>query len=99
MRTEKEFLNAMLVIKEYTNQLKDQSENAMKHYEKTRTMKQLLWTDHSIVFSTRLYHILRLNDVIENTRLCDITKKDFLAIEQAGLKSWAELCEITGNKQ
>jgi len=38
-----------------------------------------------------LYHYFK------DKRICDITKEEFLSVRNAGMKSWTELCELTGN--
>ena len=96
MITEKEYLQAIKIINEYTEQIKKQTEKTLKITGITKTPKELNfdWKIHFPTMEVRLWNILRWN--FENKRICDITKKEFLSVRLAGKKSWSDLCELTG---
>lgn len=99
MITEREYLDAIKIIKEYTEQVKKQTEKVLKTTGLTKTPKEL-HLDWDIYFPTmevRLWNVLKYQ--FENRRICDITKKEFLSARMAGKKSWCELCDITGNNE
>jgi hypothetical protein len=99
MRTEREYLEAIKIINEYTEQVKKQTEKVLKTTGVTKTPKELHfdWDIHFPTMEVRLWNILRW--AFENRRICDITKKEFLSVRLAGKKSWSELCDITGNNE
>lgn len=97
MVTERQYFDAIKTIKEYTEQVKKQTENVLKTTAISKTPKELD-LDWRICFPTmevRLWNILYWN--FQNRRICDITKKEFLSVRLAGKKSWSDLCDITGN--
>jgi hypothetical protein len=83
----------------YTQAQQDMTEK--KYIEKNILIKKTpaeLRNSHWIDFPTmsgKLFNILQHNFI--DIRICDITKKDFLSKRQAGVKSWYELFNITGN--
>jgi hypothetical protein len=98
MITELEYLDAISTIKQYAEQIKNQTEEVLLPEVLTKTPKQIN-ENWKIFFPTmcfRLQKILLLN--FEDTRICDITQKEFLSMHQAGRKRWAELCNITGKE-
>ncbi len=98
MITEREYLDAIKIINEYTEQVKKKTEKVLKTIGVTKTPKELHldWYIHFPKMEVRLWNILKRN--FENTRLCDITIRDFLSVRLAGKKSWSELCEIIGKE-
>lgn len=96
MRTEKEYLEAIKIINEYTEQIKKQTEKTLKLTGITKTPKELHfdWDTYFPTMEMRLWNILR--NEFTNKRICDITKKEFLSVRKAGKKSWSDLCGITG---
>lgn len=99
MITEREYLDAIKIINEYTEQVKKQTEEVLKRTGITKTPKQLHldWDTYFPTMEVRLWNILR--SAFRDKRICDITKKEFLSIRTAGMKSWSELCDITGNNE
>lgn len=99
MITEREYLDAIKIINEYTEQVKKQTEKVLKSTRITKTPKELHldWDIHFPKMEVRLWNILISQ--FENRRICDITKKEFLSARLAGKKSWVELCDITGNNE
>ena len=95
MITEQEYLAAIKIINEYTEQIKQQTEQILKKTGTTKTPAQLSFSWHIYFPSTgvRLWNILKAS--FNDKRLCDITKKEFLSAPMAGKKSWSELCAIT----
>ena len=99
MITEREYLYAIKIVNEYTEQVKKQTEKALKSTGITKTPKEmhLDWDIYFPSMEIRLWNILRFQ--FENIRICDITKKEFLSARMAGMKSWVDLCYITGNNE
>jgi len=99
MITEIEYLIAIKIVNQYTEQVKKKTEEVLKTTGVTKTPKELdgQWDIYFPSMPVRLINTLRA--AFENKRLCDITKKEFLSVRLAGKKSWMELCEITGNNQ
>jgi len=97
MITEREYLDAIKIINEYTEQVKKQTEKVLKSTGITKTPKELDldWDIHFPKMGVRLWNILRWQ--FENRRICDITKNEFLSVKYAGHISWTELCDLTGN--
>lgn len=97
MITETEYFAALKIVNQYTAQIKKKSDDALKLTVLTKTpleIKRDYETDYLPNASVRLLNILFQH--FENTRLCDITKEDFLSKRCAGRRSWAELCELLG---
>jgi len=94
--TEQDYLDAIRVINEYTEQVNRKTEAVLKKSGITKTPSEI-GGDYSILFpstSVRLWNVLKGN--FNHRRICDITKKEFFSVRNAGKKSWNELCEITG---
>jgi hypothetical protein len=98
MITEREYLDAIKTINEYTEQVKKQTAQILKKTGITKTPEELNfdWNIHFPKMEVRLWNILKTS--FKYRRICDITKKEFLSVRMAGKKSWSELCDITGNK-
>lgn len=94
--TEAQYLNAIKTVQEYTEQVKRKSAKSLNETGITKTPKEICEShiDYFPSMSIRLLNILRWN--FENTRICDITKKEFLSVRLAGNKSWTELSDIIG---
>ena len=99
MITEREYLDAIKIINEYTEQVKKQTVQILKKTGVMKTPRELYfeWDIHFPTMEVRLWNILKMN--FENKRICDITKKEFLSTRMAGKKSWSELCDVTGNNE
>lgn len=97
MRTEREYLEAIKIITEYTEQVKEETKKVLKKTGITKTPNQLYleWDMHFPTMEVRLWNILKA--YFKDTKIIDITKKEFLSVPNAGLKSWNQLCDITGN--
>lgn len=97
MVTEIEYLAAIKIINQYTQQIKKASEKALKNTGITKTPDEIRKdsVDYFPFMSIRLSNLLHYH--FKDERICDITKKSFLSIRNCGKKSWSELCEITGN--
>lgn len=93
MVTEQEYLQALKVINEYTDQIKRKTEQALLKTGVTKTPNEIDLMDFPLM-SGRLWRILVFN--FGDVRICDIKKKDFLKVPNAGRVSWVELCELTG---
>ena len=99
MITEIEYLDAIATIKKYAEQIKKQTEEVLLPEFLTKTPREIGGKNWKIYFPTmcfRLKKILILN--FEDTKICDITKEEFLSMHTAGRKRWAELCNITGKE-
>jgi len=97
MITETEYFAALKIVNQYTAQIKKKSDDALKLTVLTKTpleIKRDYETDYLPNASVRLLNILFYN--FENTKLCDITRDEFLSKRNAGRRSWAELCELLG---
>jgi DNA-directed RNA polymerase alpha subunit len=99
MITEREYLDAIKIINEYTEQVKKQTVQILKKTRITKTPAQLYfdWDIHFPTMEVRLCNILKA--AFADKRICDITKKEFLSVRNAGKKSWSELCDVTGNNE
>ena len=96
MITEREYLDAIRIVNDYTEQIRKKSEKILKNAGINKTPMQL-HLDFQTYFpsmNVRIYNILRRG--FAHTKICNITKKDFLSIPTAGLKSWLQLCKMTG---
>ena len=100
--TEKEYLEALRVVREYSEQIKSQSEIVLTNTELLKTPKEInaihgryAWSSIFPKMPTRVWGIL--NSSLEDRRICDITRKEFLKCRLAGPHSWIELCKTTGN--
>jgi hypothetical protein len=94
---ESEYLNAIMIVKKYTEQINQKTFNALKKTASTNTIKELDTIDYWELrknTSVRLINILTY--YFPNKRLCDIKKEEFLSIRNVGKKLWFELCEING---
>jgi hypothetical protein len=96
MITEKEYLDAVRIVNDYTEQIRKKSEKILKNAGINKTPMELKydWQVYFPLMNVRIYHILIRG--FAHTKLCNITKKDFLSVQTAGLKSWLQLCEMTG---
>lgn len=97
--TEIEYSNAIKIIIEYSEQTVKKTQDTLKLTGTTKTPKELE-DDLGSYFPTmngKLFMILKI--YFENTKLCDITKRDFLNKRYAGNKSWEKFCEIIGRKE
>jgi hypothetical protein len=104
MITEQEFEKALLIVDEYNQQVKkhakDVAEKSQKALQKSaiyKTPKEIR-SEFSVYFPTMS---VRLRNIImwgfDDVKICDITKSDFLKQRNSGIKTWKELCDITGN--
>lgn len=86
MITEIEYLDAIATIKQYAEQIKNQTEEVLLPEVLTKTPREIGGKNWKIYFPTmcfRLKKIIVLN--FEDTRICDITKKSFYqCTKQAG---------------
>jgi hypothetical protein len=97
MITEKEYLEAIRIVVQYTEQVKEQTEKALYRGIVTKTPKQIAkMSKIPVRINTRLWTILVDNFI--DVRLCDISKYDFLRTRNAGKYNWAKLCQITGKE-
>lgn len=96
MITEKEYIEAIKTIAEYTEQIKTKTEQVLNKTGITKTPRQLHfdWDIHFPTMSCRLWHILRWR--LPDKRLCDITKREFRALPGVGVKTCRLFCDITG---
>ena len=96
MITEKEYLDAVRIVNDYTEQIRKKSEKILQYagISKTPTELHYDWQVYFPSMNVRIYNILRRG--FAHTKICTITKKDFLSIPTAGLKSWLQLCQMTG---
>lgn len=97
--TEPEYFEAIRVITQYREQIKNQTEKALKTTIATKTPAEIRadWNTLSPMIDTRLFNIL-LHAFIDK-RICDITKKQLLSVRGAGLGCWIDLCYLTGNNE
>jgi hypothetical protein len=94
---ESEYLNAIMIVRKYTEQINQKTFKVLQKTASTMTIKQLNTFEYCLLIknmSVRLCHILSNN--FPNTKLCDIKKREFLSIRNVGKKLWSELCEING---
>jgi|LakMenE18May11ns_1017448.scaffolds.fasta_scaffold8292415_1 hypothetical protein len=94
---ESEYLNAIMIVKKYTEQINQKTFKVLQKTASTMTIRELNTLEYCELnknMSVRLCHILGYN--FPNKKLCDITKREFLSIRHVGKKLWSELCEING---
>jgi hypothetical protein len=94
---ESEYLNAIMIVRKYTEQVNQKTFKALQKTASTMTIRQLNTLEYCLLIknmSVRLCQILSNN--FSDTKLCDIRKKEFLSIRNVGKKLWSELCEING---
>jgi hypothetical protein len=104
MITQQEFQEALLIVELYNQQVKsyakeveEKSQKALQKAAIYKTIKEIK-DDFEIYFpsiSGRLRNIILYD--FENFKMCDITKENFLKQRKSGIKTWRELCDITGN--
>ena len=90
--TEQEYLNAIEIIKQYSEQLKNHYNEVQIVNRNLKRFSELSDYDRCQI-STRLYNILKFN--FKDIRLCDITKEEFFKARWAGKKSWKQLSDLT----
>jgi len=97
MRTEREYLDAIKVIAEYTRQVKKQTEKALLVTGITKTPKEigLKWDTYFPSMPIRLWNILMFH--FADVRICDIKQKEFFSKRLAGKQAWRDLCKFTNN--
>ena len=96
--TEKQYLEAVHTVMQYTEQVNRKTVKVLRDTGITKTPKQLYydWGNYFPTMKMRLWNILYF--YFKDKKVCDITKEEFLSVRNAGMKSWVELCELTGNK-
>ena len=97
--TEKQYLEAVKIVIDYTEMVKKNTEKVLIRTGIKNTPEELAdnWHKYFPNMEVRLINILKFS--FPNTRLCDITKKQFLSARNAGEKSWSQLCELTNNNE
>ncbi len=94
---ESEYLNAIMIVKKYTEQINQKTFNVLQKTASAMTIRELNTLEYCELIknmSVRLSNILGYN--FPNKKLCDITKTEFLSVRNVGKKLWRELCEING---
>jgi len=89
--TEQEYLNAIKIINEYSEQLHNHYKDVNTSIRSLKRVFELTDYDKSQI-SNRLHNILKWD--FRTHRLCDITKDEFFKVRYAGKGSWNELCEL-----
>jgi len=89
--TEKEYLDAIKIVQEYNEQIKFETEKTLQPIC-LKTPREIGRYNLGNYFSARISSILI--NVFENCRICDIKKDDFLAVRNAGKKSWEEFNNV-----
>jgi hypothetical protein len=90
--TEQEYLNAIKIINEYSEQLHNHNKEVQITIRSLKRVSELTDYDRCQI-STRLYNVIKWD--FKEIRLCDITKDGFFKVRNAGKGSWNELCELT----
>jgi hypothetical protein len=93
--TEQQYKEAIEIIHQYTRQINAQTAKALQQRFIEKRVSEIHpydWRKYFPTISTRL--INALIDNFQGTRICDISKSDFIRARNCGLKSWDELCEI-----
>jgi hypothetical protein len=94
---ESEYLNAIMIVRKYTEQVNQKTFNALQKTASIKTINDLNTIEYWELrknTSVRLINIL--NNNFPNKKLCDIKKEEFLSVRNVGKKLWRELCEING---
>jgi hypothetical protein len=94
---ESEYLNAIMIVRKYTEQINQKTFNALQKTASIKTINDLNTIEYWELrknTSVRLINIL--NNNFPNKKLCDIKKEEFLSVRNVGKKLWRELCEING---
>ena len=94
---ESEYLNAIMIVRKYTEQVNQKTFNALQKTASMKTINDLNTIEYWELrenTSVRLINIL--NNNFPNKKLCDIKKEEFLSVRNVGKKLWRELCEING---
>ena len=94
---ESEYLNAIMIVRKYTEQVNQKTFKVLQKTASTMTIRELNTLEYCELIdgmSVRLHNIIMYN--FPNTKLCDIKKREFLSIRNVGKKLWRELCEING---
>jgi hypothetical protein len=92
-----EYLNAIMIVRKYTEQINQKTFNALQKTASIKTINDLNTIEYWELrknTSVRLINIL--NNNFPNKKLCDIKKEEFLSVRNVGKKLWRELCEING---
>jgi hypothetical protein len=94
---ESEYLNAIMIVKKYTEQINQKTFNALQKTASIKTINDLNTIEYWELrknTSVRLINIL--NNNFPNKKLCDIKKEEFLSVRNVCKKLWRELCELNG---
>lgn len=103
MISEKEFLDAIDIVRRY----KEQVNNLAMQAEAVHAKKTLIsdWINkNSDKISTRLYNALKYNDIwnpknkiLQKIYVEDLDRKSFLAIHGTGKNTWIEFWNVLGD--
>lgn len=95
MITETDYLNAIKIVQQYNDQIKNQFMNILLDGIYIKTPKEIGKYELRNFFSVRICNILWLQ--LQDTRICDIKKHIFLNCRNAGEKNWKEFYKIVQN--
>lgn len=95
--TEVQFFAAVRIVNKYAEQRKKSSTEELMYSGITKTPNEL--REDPIQYFPKMDGRLRniLWGYFDDVRLCDITKRQFMSVRNAGIKSWVLLCNLTGN--
>lgn len=89
--TEDEYLKALDVVRQYTKQVNEKSNEFLKNDFLSKTPSELNRYTDKLDVSVRVWNVLhKLSDV----RLCDITEIQFKNIRGGGLRGWEQFMEF-----
>jgi hypothetical protein len=92
MITEAEYLKALDVVREYTKQVNEKSNEFLINDILTKTPSELDYYTDNLDISARVWNILcaQFSDV----RICDITKIKFMKARNGGQYGWKQFLDF-----
>jgi len=94
--TEKEFLEAIKIIKKYKLQVEQMTEETLLQTGIMKTPAELEsnWQEHFPTMSDRLWWVLI--GQFKDTRICEISFNKFTNARNVGTRTLIEFCQLTG---
>jgi len=101
MITQEQYTRALNIVREYRNQIEKETQVALTGSGFFKTPDEInserAWGRYFPLMPGRVYNLLMYG--CKNTRICDITKQQFLSLRGAGAKSWIEFSTSTGKTE
>lgn len=92
MITEAEYLKALDVVRQYTKQVNEKSNEFLINKFLTKTPMELDYYTDGLNVSVRVWNILRAQ--FSDVRICDITRINFLKARNGGEYGWKQFLDF-----